>query len=124
MSIQNPGSTIAYSFFSVAIFGNTSFSIEVGLTLIRSKTEGFNSLSSMGLVEFNHFFKWVLANNVTVENKKWLSRVIYQLIPGKSQGTCSPEWFSFLRTCDFDAELCFKLLQEIQHHLQEEVSPK
>ncbi|RDX94738.1 hypothetical protein CR513_22847, partial [Mucuna pruriens] len=68
--------------------------------------------------------QWVLTDNITVENKKWLSRVIFQLVPGKSQGACRPQWFSFLRTSDFDAKLCLKILQEIQHNLQEETLPK
>jgi len=59
--------------------------------------------------------------NIAVENKKWLTRAIDQLISGKSQGTCSPQWFSFLRASDFDVQLFLKVLQEIQHHLQEEV---
>ena len=35
----------------------------------------------MGFVEFNHLLKRVLADNITVKDKKWLTGTINELIP-------------------------------------------
>lgn len=65
--------------------------LDVKLILEQEAYLGYHngSLSSMGFMEFNHFFEWILTDNITVKHKKWLTRIIYQFVPSQSQRTSS-----------------------------------